>query len=169
MKKLSQILREMDSGKLSGVYDVDSFMRREQDQIDPATKRKFEYYAETTDQIQLRQKIFSTRIRFLQRALAHNPNLTPKEEEQLRQLGDEEINAALDSREAVPSIDAIKEANIDYGRQAFDQQTSIVADYLSQNVPEHELVNLLVKKHKMDPEKANKIVRQAKMMLNTGW
>jgi hypothetical protein len=66
------------------------------------------------------------------------------------------------------SEQGISEGNENMNSQVISQQMSVVADFLTQRVPESEIINLLVRKHKMDPQKAEILVQSAKNMIRSG-
>lgn len=168
MKKLKQIIKEGQWDKPLGLsHDVESFKKRGQDFMDPVSKRKFEAAAETAQDPQSREQLFSLGTRFIHRALARNPNLTPPEIQQLLSLNDPDINESLEELYGEQS-EQVTEANQDMGKVVFDQQTSVIADYLTQRVPEPEIINILVKKHKMDPQRAEVLLQSAKNMIRSG-
>lgn len=169
MKKLSQILKEgVWDQDLGMSTDVQNYQKRQQDYMDPASKRKFELAAETSQNQSTREQLFGLGTRFIQRALARNPHLSPVEIKQLQQLGDEEISNSLEELYGEGS-EGITEASVDMGRHVANQQMTIVADFLTQRVPEHEILNILIRKHKMDPNKAEMLLQKAKTMVQSGY
>ena len=169
MKKLSQILKE-------GIWDeprsVDSNIQRHvnsgAETMDPRTRRELEGVAETTPHEGARRKLFQLGTRFIQRALARNPNLNPAEVQQLLMINDPDINESLEELYGEGSEQGISEGSENMNSQVISQQMSVVADFLTQRVPESEIINLLVRKHKMDPQKAEILVQSAKNMIRSG-
>lgn len=169
MKKLSKILKEgVWDQDLGASADIQNYQKRQQDFMDPSSKRKFEMTAETSQNPQVRDQLFGLGTRFVQRALARNPHLTPPEIQRLQSLGDEEINASLEELYGEGS-EGITEASADMGRHVMNQQMTIVADFLTQRVPEHEILNILIRQYKMDPQKAEMLLRKAKTMIRSGY
>lgn len=169
MKKLSQILKEGIWDAPHGASsDIQNYKNRGQEQMDPHSKRKFEQTAETTTDAVTRKQLFGLGTRFIHRALARNPNLTPVEVQQLLMINDPDINESLEELYGEGSEQGISEANANMNSQVISQQMSVVADFLTQRVPESEIINLLVRKHNMDPQRAEILVQSAKNMIRSG-
>jgi hypothetical protein len=175
MKKLSQILKEGLWDEPRGLdYAIDRHLNSGAETIDSHTKRTLEGIAEETPHAGARHKLFQFGTRFIHRALARNPNLSYKEVQQLLMINDPDINESLDELygENEPygegSEQEISEGNENMNSQVISQQMSVVADFLTQRVPESEIINLLVRKHKMDPQKAEILVQSAKNMIRSG-